>query len=61
MGTPYILCVSIFVTIILLVITFLQSFQIHCIKKELKKCLKVISRCKPNFEVENAISQIKNN
>jgi hypothetical protein len=28
-------------------------------KKELRKCLKVISRCKPDSKVENAISQIK--
>jgi hypothetical protein len=28
-------------------------------KKELRKCLKVISRCKPDSKVENAVLQIK--
>ncbi|MDR1628080.1 MAG: hypothetical protein LBR79_04835 [Oscillospiraceae bacterium] len=55
----YILCVSILVTVILMVITLFQRIQIYCMKKELKKCLKVIARCKPDSKTESAVSQIK--
>jgi hypothetical protein len=43
----------------LLLISLHQNIQIYFMKKELKKCLRVIARCKPNFKTENAISQIK--
>jgi hypothetical protein len=55
MTMPYILCVSILVTVILMVIAFFQSIQIYFMKKRIKKCLKVISRCKPDSKVENEV------
>jgi hypothetical protein len=55
----FLICVCLIMTGTLLLISFHQNIQIYFMKKELRKCLKVISRCKPNFKVENAMLQIK--
>lgn len=55
MEIPFILCVSIIATGILLIITFYQSIQIHCMKVELRKCLKAVKEEKAKERVRKAI------
>ncbi|MDR1364881.1 MAG: DUF1552 domain-containing protein [Oscillospiraceae bacterium] len=50
---PFIICVCLIMTGLLLFISFYQSIQIHSIKKELRKCMKTIVRCKPSLNNEN--------
>ncbi|MDR1364367.1 MAG: hypothetical protein LBJ32_01900 [Oscillospiraceae bacterium] len=64
----FLICTSILTTMFLLFISAYQSLQIHCMKNELRKCMKVIARCRPDLNGENkekrdnflkAIRQIK--
>jgi hypothetical protein len=51
----------------LLLISFHQNIQIYCMKKELRKCLKVIARCRSSQNDDSTFiakcrpSQIKEN